>query len=136
MKLDDDQETILALKAIINKGEKSERKKSKKDTKKKFKAGGKENKEKPKWKTMSPKFGEPTTKLNNGKTYHWCPNHNKWTIHYATECQGLKKYVTPTPSVSSNQEENKKKKSKQELKMKVLQTLAEMSSGSKSCTSP
>ena len=43
MKLDDDQETILALKAIINKGEKSERKKSKKDTKKKFKAGGKEN---------------------------------------------------------------------------------------------
>ena len=47
MKLDDDQETILALKAIINKGEMSERKKSKKDTKKKFKTGRQENKEKP-----------------------------------------------------------------------------------------
>ena len=101
-----------------------------------MKAEGKENKEKPKWKTVSPKVGEPTTKSSNGKTYHWCPNHNKWTIHSASECRGLKKYDAPTPSVTSNQEEKKKKKSKQELKMKVIQTLAEMSSDSESCASP
>ena len=49
---------------------------------------------------------------------------------------GFKKYIAPTSSVSSNQEEKKKKKSKQELKMKVLQTLAEMSNDSESCASP
>ena len=85
---------------------------------------------------MLPKVGGPTTKLNNGKSYHWCPNHNEWTIHSAAERHGLKKYIAPTSSVSSNQEEKKKKKSKQELKMKVLQTSAEMSSDSESCASP
>ena len=43
------------------------------------------------WKLIPPKDNEPTVKnvLIDGKTktYYWCPNHNQWTIHQATECR-------------------------------------------------
>ena len=52
----------------------------------------KEQDQKWQWKDIPPKQGESTTKLKviDGieRTYHWCPNHKKWTIHSATECKG------------------------------------------------
>jgi hypothetical protein len=46
------------------------------------------------WKRVPPKSGEPSTKKmysdGKNKIYHWCPNHNQWTIHTAAECMRLK----------------------------------------------
>ena len=35
---------------------------------------------------MKPKNGE-TTKKFDGKTYHWCSNHDAWTLHTPEECK-------------------------------------------------
>ena len=89
MKLDDDQETILALKAIIHKGEKDckNTKMQAQESKTKSTTSGKD---KPKWKTVPPKSEEPMTKVNNSKNYHWYPNHKEWAIHTAVACHGVK----------------------------------------------
>jgi len=39
------------------------------------------------WKLVEPKEGEPKTKSNRGKTYHWCQFHQLWTIHKPTDCR-------------------------------------------------
>ena len=44
---------------------------------------------------MKPVEGEPKTKSMNNKTYHWCPNHQCWTVHTPAECQGKGSKVTP-----------------------------------------
>ena len=53
------------------------------------KRGGKEGKWA--WKKVEPAEGEPKQKQFNGKTYHWCPNHQQWTIHTPEECRGVAK---------------------------------------------
>jgi len=40
------------------------------------------------WKKVAPKSGGPTTIQKNGRTYHWCPNHQAWTYHKPEECKG------------------------------------------------
>ncbi len=95
--------------------------KGKKDgEEKKGKAGGKENNEpKPAWKMQPPKDGEPTTKVVDGKTWHWCPNHNEWTIHPPSECRKGKS----DSEKQGKQEKEKKKgggKKAKELTMKVM----------------
>jgi hypothetical protein len=46
------------------------------------------------WKRVPPKSGDPSTKRmysdGKNKSYHWCPHHNKWTIHAVAECKRLK----------------------------------------------
>jgi regulator of replication initiation timing len=41
------------------------------------------------WKKKAPKDGEPKTKLVNGTTFHWCPNHTSWTVHSPEQCEGI-----------------------------------------------
>ena len=39
------------------------------------------------WKEVPPKEGQKHTKKFKKKTYHWCPHHNKWTIHTPQQCE-------------------------------------------------
>ena len=43
----------------------------------------------PTWMSLPPKNGEKHYKTVEGKDYHWCPNHNRWTRHTASECKGI-----------------------------------------------
>jgi hypothetical protein len=38
------------------------------------------------WKKIPPKAGDPTTKLVNGRTYHYCIKHVAWVMHTPAEC--------------------------------------------------
>lgn len=40
------------------------------------------------WMMVKPKPGEPHDKEVDGKDWHWCPTHEKWTRHTASQCQG------------------------------------------------
>ena len=131
MKLDDEQEIILALKAQIagnkqNKGD-GVPKKGKKTKKGK---GGKEDKEnspptKPAWRSVAPKSGEPTSKERDGKTWNWCVHHKEWTVHTSSECRKKE----DTGKKEEKKTEKKKKVSNSNYKMKVMSALAEISSG-------
>jgi hypothetical protein len=126
-KLNEDEQTILALKAqIANKqGGKGKGKGKRDGEERKGKGGGKENdKPKPAWKTQPPKDGEPKTKVMDGKTWHWCPHHNEWTVHPPAECRKRK----ANSEKSGKQEKGKKKDGKKkdrQLTLKVMQTLAD-----------
>jgi hypothetical protein len=39
------------------------------------------------WKLVKPKQGDPSKKEVTGKTYHWCPKHNAWTLHEPGACR-------------------------------------------------
>ena len=69
--------------------------------------------------SVAPKSGEPTTKMQDGKTFHWCPHHSSWNIHKPEDCR-KKEQTKP--------EKGKKKGSSAQLRMKVMQTLAELDS--------
>ena len=43
--------------------------------------------EKDKWKKIPPKDGEPTTKVVECRTYHWCTKHQMWCMHTSEECR-------------------------------------------------
>jgi hypothetical protein len=57
-------------------------------TNKGSKTKGKDKKNKYDWKKTSPAAGKSHTFVwpDNGKTYHWCPNHKAWAIHSPDEC--------------------------------------------------
>ena len=65
--------------------------------KKDYKQGFKNNKGKgkpragdyPAWMVVPPKTGEKQYQKVEGKDYHWCPNHNRWTRHRPSECKGI-----------------------------------------------
>jgi hypothetical protein len=38
---------------------------------------------------VPPKTGEKQYQKVEGKDYHWCPNHNRWTRHRPSECKGI-----------------------------------------------
>lgn len=40
------------------------------------------------WMLVRPKPGESHDKVVDGKDWHWCPKHEKWTRHKPSECQG------------------------------------------------
>ena len=125
MKLDDEQETILALKAQIagNKqykggGEPNKGKKTKK---------GKENTPptKPTWRSVAPKSGEPASKERDGKTWNWCVHHKELTVHTSGECR------KKDEKKEEKKTDGKKKKNvsnNNSYKMKVMSALAEISS--------
>lgn len=39
------------------------------------------------WKDKPPRKGDKTQKQFDGKQYHWCPIHKKWTLHKPEECR-------------------------------------------------
>lgn len=43
----------------------------------------------PAWVYVQPKEGEKQTKSVEGKEYHWCPNHARWTRHKPSDCKGI-----------------------------------------------
>jgi hypothetical protein len=54
----------------------------------KGKGKGKAKKHKYNWKKIPPAQGKPHIYVwpDNGKTFHWCANHNAWTLHRPEEC--------------------------------------------------
>jgi hypothetical protein len=153
MKLDEDQETILALKAQLSNrdGGKNNKKRGKKGEKGDRKRKGedkedKENYEKPAWKLQAPKDKEKKTKDVDGKTYHWCTGHKEWTIHTSAECRINKnkdaKKDKDKKAKRDKKEEGSEKsepKGKKQLTLKVLQTIADHvqeGEDSESCYSP
>ena len=100
--LTEDQQKIVALQATLKKYEagkgKGKEKKKKDKSKDKDKSSAKENKDKDKsgkekekaskWKWKKEKPTDlNSTKVHEGKTYHWCKKHNKWTLHKTSECR-------------------------------------------------
>ena len=114
MQPDDDQRTILALRAEVSK----------------IQAKGKNNRIGSKgnynasWKGKPPRDGESRRQKFKGKTYHWCSNHRQWTVHKPEECR-LK---------GKNSDEDKKAKKekgkKHALKMRVYKAALQSSSDS------
>jgi hypothetical protein len=41
------------------------------------------------WKYISPKDGEPKSKMYDNLQYHWCPTHGFWTMHRPEQCRGI-----------------------------------------------
>mmetsp|Transcript_13677 Transcript_13677/g.19599 ORF Transcript_13677/g.19599 Transcript_13677/m.19599 type:complete len:152 (+) Transcript_13677:788-1243(+) len=98
---------------------------------------------KPAWKSVAPKSGEATTRERDGKTFNWCIHHKEWCVHTSQECR--KKDGSKDEDMTKKKDEKKKKKgSNTSYKMKVMNALAEVSSGDEadhedcdeSCASP
>ena len=69
-----------------------------------------------KWKKVAPKEGEPTTKQEGGKEWHWCSKHKE------SECKG----IVFKPSYDCAKKESKPKNSNSPS-MKLAQALAAIS---------
>ena len=57
------------------------------------------------WKLVKPKAGQDQSKIVDGKTYSWCPHHNKWTLHKPSDCRlnpDVKETLANKPKDSSN----------------------------------
>jgi hypothetical protein len=67
-----------------------------------------------KWKLKPPKDGESTTKMVQvdgvRKKYHWCVNHNAWTLHSQAECKRSGIYISKNRKQSRDIQLNKKPK--------------------------
>ncbi len=61
------------------------------------------------WMLVKPKPGEPEDKQVNGKDWHWCPKHEKWTRHKASECQGKGAAKTSDKAPKAKPQERKVK---------------------------
>jgi hypothetical protein len=88
MRLDENQETIIALKAQLKQQKQPKQQlKSTRNAKPKARTDA--------WKLQSPKKGKPHKKMVtiNGKeyTYHWCHHHRKWTVHHPKDCMLVNK---------------------------------------------
>jgi hypothetical protein len=121
LKLDEDQQTILALQTEIQAVKATARHGRHKNDGKTTKKGGKyKDKKKTEssewaWKKVAPKSGETQVKTHAGETYHWCPHHELWSMHKPEDClvkQELRK-------------DKKDKKLSGKLKMRVYQAAME-----------
>ncbi len=73
-------------------------------------------------KKVAPKEGEPTTKQEGGKEWHWCSKHKAWTKHKESEC----KRIDFKPSYDRAKKESQPKNSNSP-KMKLANALAAIS---------
>jgi prefoldin subunit 5 len=127
-----EEETIIALQAQVKKllsSAKTDKKKGGKDNRSKDRVnegkgknsnrkGGSSNG----WKRVAPKEGEPTTKQEGGKEWHWCSNHKAWTKHKESECKG----IDFKPS-HDDAKKGSKPKNSNSPKMKLANALAAIS---------
>jgi hypothetical protein len=116
MKLDEDQETIIALKAQLKQQRQPKQQgKSTKNSKQKARTDA--------WKLQPPKKGEPQKKTVtiNGKDYiyHWCNHHRKWTIHHPKDCMLVNK-DKDNKSKNTGKEKKEKSTDKEEPTLKVM----------------
>jgi hypothetical protein len=124
-----EEETIIALQAQVKKllsSAKADKKhkggkegKSKGKSNGKVKTSDKKGSSSNEWKKVAPKEGEPTTKHEVGKEWHWCSKHKAWTKHKESECKGIEF----KPSYDRAKKESKTKNSNSPS-MKLAQTLA------------
>ena len=145
MALDEDQQTIVALKAQLTKKPGKENKNPNGGNPKKGKKNKKGgNQDDWAWKKVEPKKSEAKSKSVFNKrekrnmTYYWCSHHKLWTLHTNEDCTKGKESGAPLGDKTdkANADKNKGGKvSKQKLTMRVLQTLAELPSDSE-CESP
>ena len=113
MKQDETERQLVALTAqleqidLLNKKLQKKIKENKPNDKSKGKKKkDSKNADKWKWKEVPPKSGQKHTKTFEGKEYHWCPLHKKWTLHKPDECRLKDKQTgeenmtqtTPTPA--------------------------------------
>ena len=56
------------------------------------------------WKKIAPGEGEPKKKSIRKVMYHWCTNHQYWTLHSSTKCKGIK--VTSNKSKTHSKASN------------------------------
>jgi hypothetical protein len=125
-----EEETIIALQAQVKKLISSARadkkggkeSKSKGKSKGKVKASDKKGSASDGWKKVAPKEGEPTTKHEGGKEWHWCSKHKAWTKHKESECKG----IDFKPSYDRAKKESQPKNSNSP-KMKLANALAAIS---------
>jgi hypothetical protein len=111
-----EEEKILALESTIKKLQSSKRKGvSANPTNKKYEKKGAANKARaqPAWVNDKPKPGEARTKEVDGKVWHYCEHHGRWTHHTTDECKkkGMDKKTGRTlapPSLKSNPKHNTK----------------------------
>ena len=96
--------------------------KSKGKSKGKVKASDKKGSASDGWKKVAPKEGEPTTKQEGGKEWHWCSKHKAWTKHKESECKG----IDFKPSYDRAKKESKPKDSNSP-RMKLANALAAIS---------
>lgn len=135
---DEQAEQIIALQAQVKKLAKGSKPKGKggkqkdgkpvpKDKQKKGKQSGTEGAtRKPDWMLVKPAEGEPKTKVMNQKTYHWCPNHESWTIHSPSECKGRGSGATTKSKEKGKTVTWNEKTRSPSLKLaKALQTIAD-----------
>jgi hypothetical protein len=65
-----------------------------------------------KWKLKPPKDGESTSKTVQvdgvRKKYHWCVNHNAWTLHSPAECKRNGMYISKKRKKSRDIQQSKK----------------------------
>jgi hypothetical protein len=118
MKLDDDQQLKLALQTKIKAVKATARQQMKRNDPKSKKKGKHRDKKQPgtsewAWKKQELKQGESHIKNYSGKTYHWCPYHELWSLHKKDEC------------LLKEEKEKQKKKKSNKLKMKVYQAAME-----------
>ena len=114
MKPDAEQETIFALKAQI------EAKQIK---------GGKLSRSGKDWKLIPPKAGESKKVVTvNGKkiTYHWCPHHNRYTVHQPQDCHLQQAQPdSKTKSAGATMPIKNKKEKKRGLALRVMNAILE-----------
>ena len=111
-----EEEKILALEATIKKlqGSKQKAAKAAQGSKNIGKKGAnKKGKAIPTWVNEKPKPGEPKTKVVDGKAWHYCDHHERWTHHNSDECmkKGIDKKTGRTvapPTLKSNTKYNPK----------------------------
>jgi hypothetical protein len=125
LKPDEDQQQILALQVQLKevkalKEKCKDRNKDQKQVKRLLQGKAKkETNKKWAWKDKAPLPGESHTRVFEGKTYYWCPNHLKWCLHKPSECN-LKEEEEKGSS-------KPKKKVGKDRRLQVLQALMESS---------
>ena len=125
-----EEETIIALHAQVKQllsSARADKKggkdgKSKRKSKGKLKASDRKGGTSNKWKKVAPKEGEPITKQEGEKEWHWCSKHKAWTKHKESECKG----INFKPSHNHAKKESKPKNLTLPC-MKLAQALAAMS---------
>jgi hypothetical protein len=110
-----EEEKIMALESTIKRLQNSKRKgqANNQADKKNEKKGSNKSRPQPAWVNEKPKPGEPKTKEVEGKLWHYCENHGRWTHHTTSECRkkGMDKKTGRTmapPSLKSNPKHNSK----------------------------
>ena len=117
LKLTDEEEKTIALEVQLHEAT-TQRNPKRKEMIKKKKKGEKEKtgqQEKWAWKLNPPKTGQRFIKIFEGKMYHWCPKHNKWTIHKPDECH-LEEKKEPETMLKTEETEKMGKEDKKRLK--------------------